>query len=488
MSPPDEIPQTPRAKTRIDNDKLDVMDGHLSGGNGPGKLLSQETATQKAGPSFLDPDAFRRLSSSPFSERGRLSPVYLLHHPSSGALPGGGGGGDPSFKASCARFWRKHQPVIFVFAAQFFGALMNLSARLLELDGKGMHPLQLLFVRMSLTTTVSCLYMYWKKTPHFPLGAKEVRRLLVARGLSGFFGIFGMWYSLQYLPLAEATVIGFLVPSAAAWLSHITIHDPFTRKEQIGSLLCLAGVVLIARPTSLFASATPDAAGAASSPVDGVGVTGVAGHNMTRAQHPSLGGDVTPSQRLSALGVALLGVLGGAGAFTTIRAIGTRAHPLISVTYFSTWCTIVSTTVLGLAPLLNVGQPALQFELPESLQQWALLMFISVCGFLTQFLMTSGLGSERSNRAAAMTYTQMLFAAGFDKWVFGHEMGAVSLFGCALIVGSALWVALSKKPAAERPAADVEVGQIVGAETLPMLAIDLGDDDDDESDGVVGGY
>src|SRR3569833_1286839 len=272
MSPPDEIPQTPRAKTRVDNDKLDVMDGHLSGGNGPGKLLSQETATHMAGPAFLDPDAFRRLSSSPFSERGRLSPVYLLHHPSSGALPGGGGGGDPSFKASCARFWRKHQPVIFVFAAQFFGALMSLSARLLELDGKGMRPLQLLFVRM--------------------------------------------WYSLQYLPLAEATVIGFLVPSAAAWLSHITIHDPFTRKEQIGSLLCLAGVVLIARPTSLFASATPDAAGAASSPVDGVGVTGVAGHNMTRAQRTSLGGDVTPSQRLSDLGVALLGVLGGAGAFT----------------------------------------------------------------------------------------------------------------------------------------------------------------------------
>src|SRR3569833_4121789 len=125
MSPPDEIPQTPRAKTRIDNDKLDVTDGHLSGGNGPGKLQSQETATQKAGPSFLDPDAFRRLSSSPFSERGRLSPVYLLHHPSSGALPGGGGGGAPSFKATCARIWRKRQPVVIGVAARIFGARMR---------------------------------------------------------------------------------------------------------------------------------------------------------------------------------------------------------------------------------------------------------------------------------------------------------------------------------------------------------------------------
>ena len=63
---------------------------------------------------------------------------------------------------------------------------MNLSARLLELDGEGMHPFQILFFRMSITTVCSILYMWYTKVPHFPLGAKEVRGLLVARGLSGF--------------------------------------------------------------------------------------------------------------------------------------------------------------------------------------------------------------------------------------------------------------------------------------------------------------
>lgn len=51
---------------------------------------------------------------------------------------------------------------------------------------------------------------------------------------------------------------------------------------------------------------------------------------------------VTPAQRAGAVGIAMLGVVGAAGAFTTIRWIGKRAHPLISVNYFATWCTLVS--------------------------------------------------------------------------------------------------------------------------------------------------
>jgi len=79
--------------------------------------------------------------------------------------------------------------VILVAAAQLFGALMNLCARLLELDGEGMHPFQILFARMSITTVCSCVYMYYNKVPHFPLGARDVRILLVARGVTGFVSL-----------------------------------------------------------------------------------------------------------------------------------------------------------------------------------------------------------------------------------------------------------------------------------------------------------
>lgn len=453
-----DIPQTPRVKTRFNADEDDgefdiVIDRLSAAGDGP---------PDKGG--FVDPEAFRRLSLSPASDRGGR--VYLGDgRQPAAAVPPRLAGWRAALRRSSARFWQQNKSVLLVFLAQVFGALMNLAARLLELEGEGMHPFQLLFVRMSLTTAVSCLYMYWRKVPGFPLGPRDVRWLLVARGLSGFFGIFGMWYSMMYLPLAEATVITFLVPSVAGYICHLTIHDPFTRKEQISSFLALAGVVLIARPTSLFSSAAAHA--------------DVAARAAATSDMPHLGEPVSPSQRLTAIGVALLGVLGGSGAITTIRTIGERTHPLISVNYFSTWCTLVTTTVLAAAPLLGVGQPALRFGFPHSPRQWALLLLICLCGFTTQYLMTAGLGGERSNRATAMVYTHMLFAAGFDKWVFGHEMGIVSLVGCGLIIGSALWAALSKKPT-PAAAADVEVGQ---TESIPMLA--PGDSSDDEDDGIA---
>jgi hypothetical protein len=83
------------------------------------------------------------------------------------------------------RFWERNRGVVLVAVAQLFGALMNLAARLLELEG-GMHPLQILFARMSMTTVLSCLYMWRNKVPDFPLGAKGIRGVLVVRGVSGF--------------------------------------------------------------------------------------------------------------------------------------------------------------------------------------------------------------------------------------------------------------------------------------------------------------
>src|SRR3954471_23795638 len=87
--------------------------------------------------------------------------------------------------ASLERFWGRNRGVVLVAVAQLFGALMNLSARLLELESD-MHPFQILFARMSITTVMSCLYMWWMQVPDFPLGAKGIRTVLIIRGVSGF--------------------------------------------------------------------------------------------------------------------------------------------------------------------------------------------------------------------------------------------------------------------------------------------------------------
>ncbi|KAI1449361.1 hypothetical protein F5Y02DRAFT_413872 [Annulohypoxylon stygium] len=378
--------------------------------------------------------------------------------------------------------WQKNKAPLLMFSAQFFGALMNLSARLLEVDEKPMHPIQLLFVRQVMTTIFSSIYIWRMRIPHGILGPKGIRWLLLLRGFTGFFGIYGMWYSVKYIPLAEATVISFLAPNIAGYMCHILIHDTFTRREQLASFIALGGVVLITRPLSLFSGA--------SSPQTAPSVVAAeAIFNATAEEISYPGGEHMPTsaERLKAIGVALLGVLGAAGAITSLRCIGKQAHPLVSVNYFGTWCVFVTTTILSVAPVLDYAQPELRLELPDTVRKWALLFVVGASGLIMQMLMTSGLAVEKSNRATAMMYTHMLFAAGFDRWVFNHSMGWMSLTGCGLIVGSALWVALTKKEEKKNDTGDMETGilpVVIPEDSESVFTID-DETEADEEEGVL---
>ena len=223
---------------------------------------------------------------------------------------------------------------------------------------------------MGITVVIASTYMWTKKIEHFPFGAKGVRWLLMARGFGGFFGVFGMYYSLLYLPLADATVVTFLSPVIACAACAYLIKEPFTRMEQVAALLSLMGVVLIARPTAIFSyfqsTATPMASGTPEF---------IPTLNATiEASDAGSYANVTPAQQAMAVGVAMVGVLGGATVITTLRWIGQRAHPLITVNYFATWVVVVS----GISSALI---PSIGFAMPSSLSDWGYLFFLGTCGF-----------------------------------------------------------------------------------------------------------
>ncbi len=177
--------------------------------------------------------------------------------------------------------------------------------------------------------------------------------------------------------------------------------------EQIGSLISLAGVVLIARPTSLFTVG-------GSQDTIGNSVDGAPAMNATAPSESDASSyeNVTPVQRLTAVGIALIGVVGSTMAYTTIRWIGRRAHPLITVNYFSGWCLFVSIVMQSVLP--DVG-----WVLPADLKEWGYLIFLGTCGFAMvgfalhdidvlstdmeqQFLMATALAYEKSSRTTNM--------------------------------------------------------------------------------------
>ncbi|KAJ5112217.1 hypothetical protein N7532_000262 [Penicillium argentinense] len=323
--------------------------------------------------------------------------------------------------ASARIFWLRNKGMFLVLLAQMFGASMNVMTQILEIHSS-MHPFQVLFARMSITAVASYIYMYLFKTPH-PLGTRPVLGLLLLRATSGFMGVYGLYYSVQYLPLSEATVITFLAPIITCYACSLLIPgETFSRRQQVAAVISLGGVFLIARPFS-----------SSSNEVKGEG-----------KESPS---DTDAYHHILATIVASLGVLGAAGAYTSIRMIGKRAHPLVSVTYFSSVTTVISAAAMALIP----GVP---FRVPSTGLEWLLLTGLGVCGFLLQFLLTAGLAyvppkhlarTGQGSRATSMAYTQVVFALFYDKVVWGTTLSVYGWVGSGLILVCAVYVVLAQE-------------------------------------------
>jgi drug/metabolite transporter (DMT)-like permease len=212
--------------------------------------------------------------------------------------------------------------------------------------------------------------------------------------------------------------------------------ETFSRRQQVAAVVSLVGVVLIARP---FRSSKAGSTGGD-------------------------GGDESPDQadayhHVLATIVASIGVLGAAGAYTSIRMIGRRAHPLVSVTYFSS-----VTTIISLLAMLIL--PSVEFRVPTTSTEWAFMVGLGVCGFLLQFLLTAGLSyvpprsvmgggragagkgkGKQGSKATSMVYTQMLFALFYDKVVWGTTLDGVAWVGSGLILACAVYVAVMQEGA-----------------------------------------
>lgn len=89
--------------------------------------------------------------------------------------------------------WRNNKGVFLILLAQATGSTMDAIVRFLQQGGRGMHPFQVIFARMSITALLSTIYMWYTKVPDFPLGAPAVRGWLILRALAGFFGLFCLY-------------------------------------------------------------------------------------------------------------------------------------------------------------------------------------------------------------------------------------------------------------------------------------------------------
>ncbi|KAI7912042.1 hypothetical protein M9X92_010235 [Pyricularia oryzae] len=339
--------------------------------------------------------------------------------------------------AKVKEFYTRNLGLLFVFLAQGCGACMSVAAKLLINDeSASFHALHVIFVRMLATAILGLLYMWWKSVPDAPFGDRRVRGLLLLRGASGFSGLLGLYYSLSYLPLSDATFISFIIPAITAIVCFVFLKEPMSKHETFAGVLAFTGVLLIARPTFLFggshASLDEDPAAAASASAAS-SVWG--GYFSQSAPTPPA---VTPTQRTLAIVGGVGGCFCAATSYATIRVIGRRAHSLVSVNYFA----MVATVGSAVAILLH---PDLEFVFPDRPRHWLLFLLIGIAGFLLQFLLTEGLQREKAGRATNLIYTQIVFALVTERIIWGTVPSSLSLVGGLLIIVAGVWTTLQKQ-------------------------------------------
>ncbi|GJJ14181.1 hypothetical protein Clacol_008442 [Clathrus columnatus] len=347
--------------------------------------------------------------------------------------------------------------LLLIAASQLFMTFMNISVKFLNniddpvptlevLIDFSLHFLWLIVVYFPEACARSHVtYMIVRKVPHAFLGPPEVRYLLIFRGVSGsrrktkysFFGLFGIYYSLQYLSLSDAVVLTFLSPTTTAIAGFFLLHENLSKREVAAGAFSFLGVILIARPQSFFGNTV-------NPPVT----------------LDTLHKNATSMQRIIAVGsensrvifrVSMIGVIGATGIMNDIdvslRAIGERAHVMHSLTFFSSYSVIVS--AIGMA-LFRVN-----LVIPSKWSWCGLLFAIGV-------LLVLGLQKETASRGTLALYTQvgtisvvqrsaidffdkLLFATVLERLIFGTVPSLLSILGTMIIMSSAIYIAINRR-------------------------------------------
>lgn len=300
--------------------------------------------------------------------------------------------------------------ISLLIAAQFFNSIMVTTCKLLETDESmkvPINPFQILFARMFITYLCCLIYMLiTKSVPNAPFGPVESRKLLLMRGIFGFFGVCGLYYSLQYLSLSDAVAITFLVPIITGFLAWVILGERYSIIQGICAVVAFAGVLLIAKPSFIF------------------------GDHV--AQNHSVESSST-KLRLLAIGVGLIGVCGASGVYIIIRKMGKAVHPLLSVSYFAITTCVISCIVIAVVPSYS-------FVLPNSQYQVFLFLLIGLSGFIMQCCLTSGIQRVTAGKASLMSYSNMIFALFWDVVIWNHFPGVLSWLGIIIIISCAFVV------------------------------------------------
>lgn len=279
--------------------------------------------------------------------------------------------------------------------ATFFFTLMVILIKLLS---EAVPVGQVVFFRSAVALVPLVLFLMWTK--EFPAGLYSKRPMgHVTRCLMGCAAMFASFASLKYLPLAHASILGYLAPMLAVVMARFILGEEVSPTRWFAVVLSFLGMLVLVLPKAT--------------------------------------GTTLDQSYMIGLGLALIMAVFTAGAKIQIRSLALTENAGAIAFYFALTCALAGLATAGLGWV----QP--------TAEQWLLLIGSGVAGGIAHIMMTLALQKSEVSKLAPFEYLSLIFAVIADYSLFNVVPG-VAFIGATALILAAMWLVTFKdKPIKE---------------------------------------
>ncbi|TNN03852.1 hypothetical protein fugu_000881 [Takifugu bimaculatus] len=288
--------------------------------------------------------------------------------------------------------------LFYAFLSSVFFTVIALLVKTIQ----GVHAIEISAIRCFFQMLFVVPLLIYKKTGF--LGPRDKRKYLVLRGFIGSNAMILLYYAVQQMPLADATVIMFSNPVFTSLLAWIFLKERCTILDCVFTVFTLTGVILIARPPFIF----------------GEHLLGIEGNY---------------SNHIKGTIAAFAGAIAAAFTLVVLRKIGKSAHYYLSVWYYA---------VIGFIECIITVSVLGEWKLPSCGHDRWILVLIAVLGIAGQTFLTKALQIEKAGPVALMRTVDVVLAFIFQFIFFSRAPTWWSLGGALCIVASTSGIALRK--------------------------------------------
>ena len=212
---------------------------------------------------------------------------------------------------------------------------------------------------------------------------KESWIFLVLRSIGGSLGIFGNFYAIDHLILADASILNKMAPFYTVLFSFLLLKEKIKIVPLFAIITAFCGAMLVAKPSFDFSKTLPSLAGVASG-------------------------------------------FGAGFAYACVRKLGKqKCSGKIVILFFSAFSTVLAVPYM----IFNFS--------PMTKMQTIYLLFAGISAAMGQFTITAAYYHAPASKISIFDFCQIIFSASLGYFVLNQKPDMLSIFGYAVILSMA---------------------------------------------------